>query len=123
MPLYEYRCEDGHSEEHISPVGTESHRCSCGGEGKRVWSLFAIKSYQFDRSSWELVAPLNAEGKPLTMTEAAKAGFIDRYSPDEQAREKRHRDEQETRLRDNRIEQAKRMAWADVSRRNRIEVR
>ena len=59
----------------------------------------------------------------MTMTEAAKAGLIDRYSPDERAREERHRNDQEERLRTNRMEQAKRMAWAEVSRRNRIEVR
>ena len=121
-PLYEFRYEDGHIEEHISPVGTETYLNSGGEVGKRVWSTFALKSYQHDRSSWELIAPLNAEGKPMTMVEAARSGLIDRYIPGEQERTERHAREQEGRLTQHRMEQAKRLAWKQVSQQNRIEV-
>lgn len=123
MPLYEYRCPDSHVEEHISSVGAQVHRCSCGKDAKRVWSTFALKSYQHDRSSWELIAPRDAEGKPMTMTEAARSGLIDRYSPAERARTEQHEREQQGRLTRNRMEEAKRDAWRELSRRNRIEVR
>ena len=122
MPLYEFRCKEGHTEEHLAPVGTDVYRNSCGHRGKRVWSTFSLKSYQHDRSSWELVAPLNAEGKPMTMKEAAKAGLIDRYSPGESERAQRHERDQQERLTQHRMEQAKREAWKQVSARNRIEV-
>ena len=122
MPLYEYRCDEGHTEEHLAPVGTDSQRCSCGNKAQRVWSTFALKSYQHDRSSWDLVAPLNAEGKPMTMKEAARSGLIDRYTPGEQERTERHAREQEGRLTQHRMEQAKRLAWKQVSQQNRIEV-
>ena len=122
-PLYEFRYEDGHIEEHISPVGTETYLNSGGEVGKRVWSTFALKSYQHDRSSWELIAPLNAEGKPMTMVEAARSGLIDRYIPGEKERAERHGRDQEMRLRSNRMEEAKRDAWKQISRRNRIEVK
>ena len=123
MPLYEFRCEDGHVEEHIAPLGTESRRNSCGHEAKRVWSVFALKTYQHDRSSWELVAPLNADGKPMTMTEAAKSGLIDSYRPGERERAVAHDRNQQERLQRNRMEEAKRDAWREVSARRRIEVR
>jgi hypothetical protein len=123
LPLYEYLCSDGHTEEHIAPVGALVHRCSCGSEASRVWSTFAIKSYALDSSSWDLIAPLNADGKPMTRAEAARSGRVDRYSPDEKAREDRHSRDQQARLTHDRMEAAKRDGWRDVSKKHRIEVR
>ena len=122
MPLYEFRCEDGHVEEHIVPVGTETHRNSCGADAKRVWSTFALKVYQTDRSSWELIAPRNADGKPMTLTEAQRSGMLDSYSSSERLREERHQNDQKERLDRGLREAAKRSAWKQVSQKNRIRV-
>ena len=104
-------------------MGTESRRNSCGHVAKRVWSTFSLKSYAHDRSSWELLAPLNEDGKPMTMAEAAKSGLIDTYRPGEREREQAHSKNQEERLRHNRMQEAKRDAWKELSAKRRIEVR
>lgn len=122
MPLYEFSCEQGHLEEHIAPVGTASRECSCGGTAKRVWSTFALKSYKTDRADWEMVAPLNADGKPMTLVEAQRSGLLDSYSPSEKLREQRHQVDQQQRRDHALMEAAKRDAWREVSRKNRIVV-
>lgn len=122
MPLYEFRYEDGHVEEHIVPVGTETYRNSSGAEGKRVWSTFALKVYKTDRSDWELIAPKDADGKPMTLVEAQRSGQLDSYSPTERLREQRHQKDQRERLDRNLREAAKRSAWREVSQKNRIRI-
>lgn len=94
--------------------------CSCGLKAKRVYSTFALKLYPLDRAEWSLIAPLNDEGKPMTMKESAKV--VDSYNPGEAAREAAHQSVQEGRLTENRMEQAKREAWREVSAKNRIVV-
>ena len=124
MPLYEWRCEVCGVFEALAPVSDamSPRICSCGVEAKRVYSTFALKTYLLDRADWSMIAPLDEEGKPMTMKEAAKAGAGQSYSPDEAAREAAHQSVQEERLKENRMEQAKREAWREVSAKNRIVV-
>lgn len=35
MPLYEYRCEDGHRTELVRPIGFDDESCWCGKPSKR----------------------------------------------------------------------------------------
>ena len=38
MPLYDFRCDDGHVSEHLTPVGTTSVQCPvCHKPAKQVW--------------------------------------------------------------------------------------
>lgn len=45
MPLYCYRCPQGHEEERLEPMtAPESHRCpECGEEAQRTVSLSSFK--------------------------------------------------------------------------------
>lgn len=45
MPLYEYRCEDGHVTELVRPVSATSQRCPCGRTAQRrsVYRLAVVQ--------------------------------------------------------------------------------
>ena len=36
MPIYDFRCSDGHTTEAIRPMSTEAIPCACGGEAHRT---------------------------------------------------------------------------------------
>ena len=44
MPRYDYRCESGHEEELLFPIGeaVESYICGCGSLAKRVFHPVAV---------------------------------------------------------------------------------
>lgn len=50
MPLYEYRCEEGHTKEAYFPLASDSpvrKRCDCGRMAKR---LFPLPHVHFERT-------------------------------------------------------------------------
>lgn len=120
--LIDYRCAEGHVEERlVSRSNIPTHTCSCGKPAKRVFSTFSHRKWALDRSDWALVAPLNEEGRPLTMREAAKV--TDAYSASEGDRERRRLQGQESERERKALDEAKREAWNQVSAQRRITVR
>lgn len=122
MPLYEYRCGGcGEVAERLIHAGASApHTCSCGTEMKRVYSPFAFKQYEVDRSTFHAIAPLDADGRPMTVKEAAKV--TGEYNPAEQARERAMADENAAAHSEQMKKEAIREAWAETSRKHRIVV-
>lgn len=120
--LLDFRCDGcGETFERVVARGDSSPRtCRCGGTAKRVYSPFNQKVYAVDRSNWAEIAPLDAEGRPMTMKEAAKV--VDPYNPSEEARERAYQAQLREERSEKHFEQATREAWQEVSRRNRITV-
>lgn len=121
--LVDYRCREGHVEEHLVPRGQASPRTCirCGADSTRMYSGFAIKQWKVDRSNFADVAPLGADGKPMTLKEASKVG--DRYTPGEADRERSRLRAQDAEREAGLLEAAKREAWNEISGRRRITVR
>ena len=90
MPLYEFKCEGcGETAERRIHAGTAPPRtCSCGGDLRRLFSLFAMKVYTVDRSNFQDIAPRNADGQPMTLAEVQRAKGFSRYTPGEETRER-----------------------------------
>jgi hypothetical protein len=86
-----------------------------------VFSTFQQKQYAIDRSNFALVAPLDADGKPMTLKEASKVG--DRYVPGEADRERRRQQGYDAEREAKSLDEAKREAWNELSGRRRIVVR
>ena len=51
MPLYAYRCDEGHDEEHIESFSSEKKRTceTCGGASKRI---LAAGSFHLKGGGW-----------------------------------------------------------------------
>ena len=92
-----------------------SRTCSCGNEAERQFSNFALKAHAIDRSDWSLIAPLNDEGKPMTMKEAAKVVETRDVLPSRDA-------EREQKSKAVAMDRAKREAWREMSAERRIVV-
>ena len=122
MPLYEFRCPDGHATERVTSHVVSGRRCECGKWAKRILSTFAIKTYRVDRSNFAAIAPRNAEGKPMTLAEVQRSGKFDKYLPGEEARERSRLDEQADRKERSILESAKREAWREVSNKWKVRV-
>lgn len=120
--LLDFRCGDcGETFERLVPRGDSTPRaCECGGTAKRVYGVFNQKQYVVDRSTWELVAPLHEDGRPMTMKEASK--HVDHFNPSEQAREVARLRQQQEEHDAQALETAKREAWAELSAKRRIVV-
>ena len=58
----------------------------------------------------------------MSQTEAAKAGAVSTYSPDEQYRVEAHTRQQSERMTEQRKERAKRDAWKQIRTERRIEI-
>ena len=99
--------------------------CRCGGAGEVQFSLnghFFIARNMAPATSveWKEIAPLDDMGHPMGKREAAHV--VDRYDPDGRFKQEAHDRGQEERLKQGRMESAKRAGWRDHSRRYRIEV-
>lgn len=123
MPLYEYRCGDcGEVSERLVRLSEASapHVCSCGGDARRIPSTFAPLKV-LHSIPWSAIAPLDERGKAMSQTEAAKAGAVSTYSPDEQYRVEAHARQQDGRLTEQRKERAKRDAWKQIRTERKVE--
>jgi len=80
MPLYDFRCPEGHVHDTITPVGTKTVVCpECGKEAKQVW----------------LSAP-KLDWAGMAMGENAGPEFIDRFEKSHKKRreqERKHKEE------------------------------
>jgi len=97
--------------------------CGCGEQAERQMSIFTLKTYRHDRSDWELIAPLDRDGRAVTMTEAIKADLVGGYSRTTELGERQRAKEQQAQRTAILKEQAKRAGWKTHSRNMRIEVR
>lgn len=122
MPLYEFRCEDGHVTERVTARLVVGRLCPCGKMARRILSTFSIKQYQVDRSNFALVAPRGADGKPMTLTEAQRSGAYDRYSGAEEARERAAAKAESERAQGALLEQSRREAWRETRAKWKVTV-
>ncbi len=125
MPTYEYLCSCGERFDRRSkPSTSETAECSCGEQAERQFTpngSFFIPAYVGPRGlSWTEIAPLDDMGHPMGKREAAKV--VDRYDPDGRFKQEAHERGQEERLKQGKMDSAKKSAWRELSRRNRIEV-
>lgn len=122
MPLYDFRCLSGHTEEHFAPAGTDTYPCACGADGQRLFSSFGFKFYAVDRSTFFNVAPNDRDGRPMTLAEVQKDGRFDKQTRGEmervRAKEERDQEKRNKRL----MEEAKNEAWKEVQMKTRTKV-
>jgi len=125
-PTYEFLCSCGERFDRRSkPSTSETAQCSCGKQAERQFTpngSFFIPGYvnPAKQVTWAEIAPLDDMGHPMGKREAAKV--VDRYDPDARSKQEGHDRTQEERLKQGRMKSAKRSAWRELSRRNRIEV-
>lgn len=122
MALRDYRCAScGETFEALAKT-LDSRTCPCGGTAVPVLSRFAIKTYQVDRSNFAVIAPVGADGKPLTYTEATRSAGTGTYTRAEADRVEAHDREIVAQDEKNRQERAKREAWRIVSAKTRTVI-
>ena len=126
MRVYDFLCGCGERFERRSiPSKSETAQCSCGKQAERQFTPngnFYIPGYASPTTglSWAEIAPIDDMGHPMGKREAAHV--VDRYDPDGRFKQEAHDRGQEERLKQGRMESAKRAGWRDHSRRYRIEV-
>lgn len=79
MPLYSYRCPEGHETEMVRPMGTETATCPCGKTAKRghVHRVIAIGAEADIRGMYRRFTEATAEGaSPNYNMAKAKAAAI-----------------------------------------------
>lgn len=126
VPTYEYLCSCGERFDRRSkPSTSETAQCTCGKDAERQFTpngSFFIPAYANPSTqvTWNEIAPIDDLGHPMGKREAAKV--VDRYDPDARAKQEGHDRALEDKQRRVRMEDAKREAWREHSRNNRIVV-
>ena len=127
MPLFVYSCRScGEAFEQRSTIAKRAAgTCTCGGVGEQVFTPnlnfhIAMNQHPVTQVSWEQVAPLDENDRPLGRREARKV--VEPYDPGLIEQERAHHAAERPRLTRNRMERAKRDAWREISRKRRIEV-
>lgn len=127
MPTYEYSCDDcGAAFERRSSASRRLVDLACPGcEGERVRQAYRSPlgyNAAATHTGWSDVAPVDETGNPMSIKEAARAGFT-QYSADEVDRERAHRAAIVKQDDDVKVEESIREGWRDKQSANRIRIR